>query len=221
MINIATITFDSTPMLNFKDIEHFRGAIISLYPETSIYHNHDNSSYIYTYPLIQYKIIDDKPALVGIGEGAESLDASWKTGDCFKLKIGHRSTQFCIDSKEIIQYSPTFTKSTYIIKNWLPFNQENYRRYKIAESLDEKIVLMKKLLIGNILSLYKGLGIWIDEKIHADIVEIIKSTTIKYKGIELISMDVKITTNLTLPTYCGIGKGVSKGYGTIIKCQHL
>ena len=75
--------------------------------------------------------------------------------------------------------------------------------------------MLDRLLTGNMLSLYKGLGYWIDGEVCANITEVIKTSTIKYKEVELICFDVKIKTNITLPLFCGIGKGSSKGYGII------
>ena len=75
---------------------------------------------------------------------------------------------------------------------------------------------MNRLLTGNILSLYKGLDIWLDMEVRTEISEIIKVSTVRYKGVEMICFDVKINSNISLPVNCGIGKGVSKGFGTII-----
>lgn len=214
--NITTITFNTSRKIGFKETEHFRGAVISLFPDNQLYHNHDQSNFIYSYPLIQYKLIGNKPTLVGIGEGATCLDSCWKTGQMERMRIGKDMVDFNVESKSSSIFAPSTTQSTYIIRNWLPFNQENYHRYKNEESLPEKINMMNRLLTGNILSLYKGLDIWLDMEVRTEISEIIKVSTVRYKGVEMICFDVKINSNISLPVNCGIGKGVSKGFGTII-----
>ncbi len=133
-----------------------------------------------------------------------------------RMRIGKDMVDFNVESKSSSIFAPSSTQSTYIIRNWLPFNQENYHRYKNEDSLPEKINMMNRLLTGNILSLYKGLDIWLDMEVRTEISEIIKVSTVRYKGVEMICFDVKINSNILLPVNCGIGKGVSKGFGTII-----
>jgi hypothetical protein len=214
---ITCIEFDSSSKT--RNITSFRGAIIKMFSAGDIlFHNHDGDAVVYTYPLIQYKTLNKHLALVGINEGAQSLESRWRIGQEFELNIAGKPTRLMVRSIQSQCFLPAFNnkeRNHYVIKNWLPFNQQNFIEYKEAHTLQERINLLSRVLVGNILSLYKGLGYWIEDEIRADIVEILKTSTIKYKGAELISFDIKISTNISLPEHCGLGKGVSKGYGTI------
>lgn len=214
---ITQIVFSSNKSI--KRISSFRGAVISsLEPSNTLFHNHDGEALIYAYPLIQYKKIKDNPSIVGINEGAQEINRLWTIGDHLVLHIDGERHNLQVCRSESYCYAPAVSNEpshTYIIRGWLPFNQVNYHRYKSLNDIHEKISMLARLMTGNILSLLKGLGYWIENEIVVDIAEILKSSTIKYKGIELISLDIKINTNITLPPYCGIGKGASKGYGII------
>jgi hypothetical protein len=39
----------------------------------------------------------------------------------------------------------------------------------------------------------------------------------KYKGISFAAFDVLFKTNVSLPNYTGLGKGVSHGFGTVVR----
>ena len=61
--------------LQTRDAHKLRGYFGNLFKEHSpILHNHyDDGRLRYKYPIIQYKVINNVPTLVGIGEGAELL----------------------------------------------------------------------------------------------------------------------------------------------------
>ena len=214
---ITHIEFESSRPVH--KISSFRGAVIANFAENNIlFHNHEGESLIYAYPLIQYKSLNGRLAIVGINEGAEAIDNKWKVGDTIELTIDRKQVSLTVCSKSSYAYTPDLTgcaKNSYTLRNWLPFNQENYHIYKGLETLQERTEMLDRLLTGNMLSLYKGLGYWIDGEVCANITEVIKTSTIKYKEVELICFDVKIKTNITLPLFCGIGTGSSKGYGII------
>ncbi|MCH8069074.1 MAG: hypothetical protein IID16_07415 [Candidatus Marinimicrobia bacterium] len=78
--SINTINIDRL-ILNFQnlrmktfDIPKFRGYLASEYKNYTLIHNHlENGRLRYAYPLIQFKVIDSQPTIVGIGEGIEIL----------------------------------------------------------------------------------------------------------------------------------------------------
>lgn len=214
---VTTIIFDG--LISHKEISAFRGAIMKMFPNEEIYHNHGESGFVYGYPSIQYKILNRKPAIVGICDGAESLERHWKTGDRCSISIHDDVRALTVSDISTSCFSLTKGEYSYSIRNWLPLNQENYKAYKAAESLMEQVALMERTLMGNMLSLYKGMGIWLEEELKAKITEISKTGTIMYKHNELICFDICIRANFPLPANCGLGKGASKGYGTITARQ--
>jgi len=49
----------------------------------------------------------------------------------------------------------------------------------------------------------------------AKITQLDEPRTQYYKGVRLLSFDAEFKTNVSLPDYIGLGKGVSLGMGTI------
>ena len=107
------------------------------------------------------------------------------------------------------------TSFTYDLKRWLPLNGKNYHLYQLAENDQEKKELLEKILRGNLLSMLKGLNIFVEEELTVRIVFQDKPHIIYYQGIALMSFNIKFESNLSIPNNIGIGKNSSIGYGVI------
>ena len=59
--------------INRQDTPKIRGYIAAEFPEYIELHHHSDQGFIYRYPLIQYKTINQRPMLIGIRKGAEIL----------------------------------------------------------------------------------------------------------------------------------------------------
>ena len=207
--------------LNIEEIPFLRGAVMALAGNQEGFHNHNqDSTDIYRYPKIQYKIIDECPAVVGINDYASDLETLFRQDERYILKIGNRKIDF-----EIVEKSTTYETlinrtsgiKNYLIKNWLPLNQDNFKVYSKLDRLADKVSELDRILVGNILSFHLGFDVIFppEVEIEAYIKEIKSIKTALYKGLKMICLDVVIATDVNLPLYLGLGKGVSRGYGVI------
>lgn len=205
--------------LQNNEIEMFRGAVLSKLPNASVlFHNHVNDNFRYSYPLIQYKRLFGKAAIVCLEAGTEAVGELFSAGD-FSFRIGDRVVRMEIDSIKAQQVliQPWDTTFTYHLHRWLPFNEENYKAYQQLEGLAERYGFLEKKLTGNILSLAKGLDIYFDTRILCKIIEIESPYWIMYKGVRMMAFNIRFKTNVSLPDNIGIGKGVSLGNGILYK----
>ncbi|MDR2791434.1 MAG: hypothetical protein LBB27_01650, partial [Tannerellaceae bacterium] len=84
--------------LHHKDIPRFRGAIIdTLQGNNILFHNHTDEGFRYAYPLIQYKRLNNKAAIVCIEEGTESIGEFFS---CFSkvIRIGESEVNLELDN---------------------------------------------------------------------------------------------------------------------------
>lgn len=95
-------------------------------------------------------------------------------------------------------------------------------RGAVINSLDEKLVLFHNHVNDKlryayplILSMCKGLGIYLDQKVETVITSLSPPKEVRFKNVPVISFDVTFHTNTYLPDNIGIGKHVSVGFGTI------
>ena len=216
-IHILVIRFKNE--ISLLEIPFFRGAFLhALHGEANVlFHNHvDESSFRYSYPLIQYKRIQGKAAIVCLKEGTEAIGQFFSEGT-FTFNIGNRYVKMELGSvlprKCLVQTWNSMFK--YRIRRWLPLNSENYQRYKAMEGISEKISFLESILIANLLSFSKGIGVYVEKEIQCKLTSLHDPFLVKNKGIKLMAFDIEFVTNMSLPDYIGIGKNASIGYGVV------
>ena len=217
-INVLIVKFKNE--ISTEEIKYFRGAIIEAVGEENalLFHNHIGNEFRYKYPLIQYKRIRGKAAIVCIGEGTEEIGRFFSTCN-MEVQIGRRTAHLEIDSVKadrcLVQvWDDMFA---YHLRKWLPLNQENYAKYMALESLAEKYAMLEQMLTGNLLSFAKGVGIHFEKQVECKITAMDEPRLITYKGVKMMAFDAEFKSNVSLPDYVGLGKGVSLGMGTVVR----
>lgn len=218
-IPIKTLIIDSD--ISQHDIPYFRGAIIDAISKESslLFHNHlSDDALRYSYPLVQYKRIMGKAAVLCIGEACQNSDLL-HTLNGKELYIGNKTKIFRTESfvSECFVLEVSDSMHTYEISDWIALNSQNFDRYRNHTSLTEKIQFLESILTGNILSLAKGLGVSIQEKIKCTITDLPSSRIVTVKGNQVTAFNVRFLTNVSLPQFIGLGKNVSFGFGVITK----
>jgi hypothetical protein len=213
-ITQTTIHFPDIP-LQTRDAHKLRGFFGTLFKEHStLLHNHySDGSARYAYPLVQYKVIDNIPVLVGFQEGADLLVSLFLK--IRELDIGGISFPVLAKNIQQKQYNLSVNQQlfNYTFKTlWMALNQDNFLKYmKLDEA--EKGVFLNHQLQNNILSFYKGLSFRISERIMA--FARLEEKQTQFKNQSMLVFTGQFTTNAFLPEWTGIGKAVSRGFGTV------
>lgn len=200
-------------------ISAFRGAVIEkVGREHTLFNHHvDDKVYLYDYPLIQYKSIGKKSAIMCIGDGVDDIYKLFHFKD-WSININGTKVLLEINKLDLnnITLNVWDNSYDYLIRKWLPLNEKNFSAYQEITSLKQRCEFLEKIMIGNIISFAKGIEWTIEKKIVVTINEIIHTMPVKYKGIPLLSFDISFSCNVFLPSFLGLGKSVSHGFGTII-----
>jgi hypothetical protein len=215
-INTIIIKFPEINLLT-RDAHKLRGYFGNVFKEHSpLLHNHfTDGSYRYAYPLVQFKVIDAVPYLVGFNEGADLLLKLF-----LKIKeIDIEGEKYPVLSKNMQQINTNLEMNgelhEYQFKTlWMALNQQNFEKYK-GLTAEEKQDFLNKQLRNNILSFYKGIGYWTDTQIMVKATLTQKQTLFKNK--KMIAFTGGFISNAILPNYTGLGKAVSRGFGTVVK----
>jgi hypothetical protein len=217
----ATLYFNDI-RLNPSQIHKFRGYVGNVFAEHDLIHNHNmkTGKHIYRYPLIQFKIIDKVPCIIALTDKAVQvfteifmgLDEIDIEGD--KIHVNEKDLKI-----ETVDFG--FSEETYMyefLSPWMALNQKNYSTFIKLNTFEEKKALLKRILIGNILSMAKYLGCHLepDQRIQSDLNFRQLRTTLKGKS--MLGFEGTFKTNFHLPDYSALGKSVSRGYGCIKKC---
>ena len=220
MYKIPTFIIQFDNEIESKAIPYFRGAVIaSLEKKDILFHNHDEDKLRYAYPLVQYKRIHQKAAVMGIGKGIEVISQLLTANDS-NYQIGNEKVEMRIEAANAYDNEIVLAENAdfhYRLHNWLPLNSKNYAQYQKTESMVEHIQILERVLVGNILSFLKGIGIHLEEQIDLHITDITGQRAITYKKVKLMAFDIEFKTNIQLPQYIGIGKNASVGRGVLTR----
>lgn len=204
--------------LKTRDAHKLRGYFGNIFKEHSpLLHNHfEDGTDRYAYPLVQYKVIQNVPILVGMAEGARLLTELF-----LKIKeINIDGINYQVNSKNITSQIHEFGNLEELTEYhfetlWMALNQKNFKQYSELQDTTSKTKFLNRQLQNNILSFYKGIGFHTTDRIMVTGSFSEKST--KFKDNKMLAFSGEFVTNAFLPDFVGIGKAVSRGFGTVIK----
>lgn len=215
-IDICKLSFENLSMKP-RVSEKIRGYLANKYKEIDLLHNHNEEKFIYRYPLVQYKVIKGKPMIIGINEASNIV-----------ANIGLIEDKFTLENSDIRFLEKSIIKKKFEFKElddyieyefltpWIALSQKNVNRYNDSNNIKKEEIL-KKILIGNIISMCKGLNYTVEEKINCWIN--LEEREVNLKGIKHKAFIGKFKVNFKIPSYLGLGKAVSKGFGSIIEIR--
>lgn len=194
----------------------FRGAVAARFPQDPDFHGHQGERTLYRYPRVQYRWLDDGPALFLIGEAGERARAQDFRGGSLQLG-GNRLRVADVTWQPLalgIAAAPEPRRYRFGAP-WLALNQENNQRYAQL-SPRERPALLARILTSNLLSTFKGLGWTIPPELRiAAEVESPREVVCPLKDLSLRGFLASFTVNLHLPDGLALGRSVSHGFGWI------
>src|SRR5699024_9491246 len=135
------------------------------------------------------------------------------------INLKGKTVDLSVDVLTLNSFEFGISQRTYSYKlvNWIGLNEKNYQSYQKATGLKERLEILERVLIGNILSMAKGLNWHINERVEVAVQKISRTKSATHKNTSLISFDLELLSNVKLPDYIGLGKSVSHGFGIVIK----
>jgi hypothetical protein len=216
-IPLTTITFPEIA-LRVRDGHKLRGFFGTVFKEHSeLLHNHfEDGRSQYRYSMVQYKVLNRVPTLVGMGEAAgllvelflkmRTLDIDNHTYPIQSKHISHR--QAIMGMSDDLH---TYRFDTL----WLGLNQKNYLIYRQATE-EEQQVLLKRTLTANILTLFEAAGLIVPPEQRVMVkLKVTEPIITQLKNNKLLGFGGTFTSNVLLPEQLGLGKSVSRGFGSI------
>lgn len=228
---LTTITFPEIA-LRTRDGHKLRGYFGELFREHSpLLHNHlesDNDDYQlgnreetvavryrYAYPLVQYKVLDRVPTLVGLGDGAglltqlflqmRELDIDGERFPILSKHIRHEQVALGI-ADDLIEYR--------FDTLWMALNQDNYRDYRHYSDA-ERLAQLKRVLTTQMLSTFREFKLWLEPHERIMVRLSVDERTTQFKNQTMVAFTGGFLANVVLPDGIGLGKAVSRGFGSI------
>ena len=204
--------------LSFREVPLLRGALLHLADgDSTLFHDHIGDKLRYRYPLVQYRESGGYASLFCLGDGVEAVESLLCAASSAEVRIGRREEKLLVDSEtrrtdELVLSDEV---QEYNIHRYLPLNQENYAKYKATDSIVDRYQMIEKCLVGNILSFAKSMGMFFEQQIKVKILDVANTHEYTYKKVRMLGFDLRFKTNVVLPRYIALGKGVSIGFGEI------
>lgn len=219
-LRILKVIFDLP--IEPHEIRWFRGAIAEKVGRKSVlFHNHLNdgtNALRYKYPLIQYKRKKGKACLVCIDDGVGEVHQLF-TQKNWSIFFKGEDRALRIDSLNLRSHNLALGEEikNYRLSNWLALNGHNHDKFKSLNGLEEQMRFLERILTSQILSFAKGVGWFLKDQLIVHINSIDHYGCTDYKGVNLRTFSVSFSSNAQLPNNIGLGKGVSKGFGNLLK----
>ncbi len=216
-LRVLSVVFD-TPIEPWE-LRAFRGAVARKAGwEHELFHNHNNDTggFHYRLPLIQYKQDHGKPMLVCLNEGIEELHHFFSQPD-WTLELNGRHTPVRIARLDVKQFTLNVWEKPfrYHIRHWIALNEENYATWTRLEGMVERLALLEKILLNQIVALLHQLGYHPERAVEVKLIDKKEERWISYKGVKMLAFSLEFGCNVALPDYLGIGKGCSSGWGVV------
>ena len=173
----------------------------------------------YLYPRVQVKILNEQIYIVGIKEGVNPVQSlidnirSFNFGNITinieKYDIEENKDQFTTTEK-LLRYK--------FITPWIALNKSTGGKYRFLTD-QEKPLFLNQLLGKNLLFIAKELGLDIKNKIFTKVsINNLIPEKIDENGWGAFTGEFK--TNFLLPSYIGLGNGITRGFGTLFSLNN-
>lgn len=244
LISQTTITFPEIA-LRTRDGHKLRGYFGELFREHSpLLHNHleadgtdlrrsdasepgdgpesggGSVKYRYAYPLVQYKVLNRTPTLVGLGEGATLLTQLFLQMRELDIDRGDGpGERFPVLSKHIRHEQVALGMADDLIEYrfdtlWMALNQDNYRDYR-RYSDAERLAQLKRVMTSQLLATFREFELWLEPHERLMVRLSLDERTTQFKNQTMMAFTGGFLANVVLPDGMGLGKGVSRGFGSL------
>ena len=172
----------------------------------------------FLYPRIQVKIVDEEILLVGLHQGVDPILAIHEKindlnfGD-ITFEVLEKSVE---ESSEAFFFSSSLHRYRFL-SNWVALNINTSKKYNTKED-EEKLQYLNDLIAKNIVFIAREMGFELAKNIYSKI-NVTDINPIKLDQNGWGAFDGEFYSNVVLPSYIGIGNGITRGYGTISVSQ--
>lgn len=153
------------------------------------------------------------PVLFAIGPAAHLAMAHPWPG--MRLRIGAQERSVVQVDWSVVAVQPSFSRRLVryeFAAPWIALNQENHARYRTLNPAARRAEL-DRILIGNLLSMSKGLRwFYAEETVYAAF-EPLREVHCEVKDVSLTAFEGTFVSNLDLPDNLAVGRSVSLGFG--------
>ncbi len=202
------------------DLEHarwLRGAFTGAVDRAEVHH-HGVEGLVYQHPLVRFDVSTGVPVVAGLAEGALILRSARPLSE---LRLGshvHPILGF-ERTDERAEIGPTSDALQYTFRSpYLALNQDNHDAWSRGSPADRRR-LLERVVVGNLLSLSKAIGLHVGERLQAEVELEPDGWHVLKPGVRLLGFRGAFRVNFLIPDLWGLGKSSARGFGTVIRSE--
>ncbi|MCB0526213.1 MAG: hypothetical protein KDC86_16970 [Saprospiraceae bacterium] len=191
--------------------------------KNDLFHNHRSiTSYHYRYPLVQYKVLDGKAALIGVGangvEALQQLEATEAFSENCRHFFGESPAAVNAQTLQLLIHENTCHE--YRLCNYMALNERNFQQWQKSLSLVQRAALLESCITGHILKFASAIQWQLPPKsLQVELLDYRFKQGSRFDNTFLL-FDIRFRSNIILPDAIGLGKAVSHGHGLIERCKN-
>jgi Cas6b C-terminal domain/Cas6b N-terminal domain len=219
---LKTIHIRTAIRLFPRDVKYWRKGISAMVgTENDAFHNHqDDGSVFYRPSTIFYRSEKGLATLFGYGdEAVNALLSLVQRYENKPIRLGHRSELFEVAQCNIQKHELLLSAQPsykFRLLDWVALNGKNFEIWNNTPKLTDRIALLERILVGNILVFCKSIGYQLPAgALEVAIADCQQHEVVRYKDTDLLKFSVVFRTNLQLPPHIALGKAVSHGFGSL------
>lgn len=207
--------------LTLAEATRLRGYFGNEFADEELAHQHrPGGGLVYDYPRVQYKVLGGVAVLIGLGEdGGRVVERAWRESESVRLGDETLGVLEGTVSRRRAELGVSPGPLEYEFQTpWLALNAANSRAYADAPTEAARHDLLARVLVGNILSLSKSFRLFLTERLTADTSRL-RPRECRLKGVPMLGFVGRVSVNFCIPAHIGLGKSVSRGFGTLVPVE--
>jgi hypothetical protein len=216
-IETASDEYTLSVRLRIEHARWLRGAVAKKVDRAEL-HQHRGDGLVYRHPLVRFDVSTGAALVNGLDAGALLLRS---TTPFTELTLGRETYPVLAHQRRSarVAVGPAREQHGYTLQSpYLALNQENHRLWDRASEVDRER-LLERILVGNLLSLSKAIGLHVEDRLSATVdLETDGWHEIKPE-VRLLGFRGSFRVNFLLPDLWGIGKSSARGFGTLTRLE--
>ena len=188
-----------------------------------LFHNHNpdgKSIYRSKGSPFQFKVINNEVFILALNEGVD-FAKSFQWPDEINMPLGHTGIivglKLCSKTSKQANFKQIEFRCYRNISPYIALNQDKYKAYSTLSECERRNAV-EKGLVDHILTSAKWCEVTVSHQIQATLIQKKEGNPLKIKDeLFFTPFDVMFECNTEIPDYIGIGKFVSRGYGTMVQ----
>lgn len=187
--------------------------------ENDLFHNHvSREKYHYRYPVVQYKSVEGKAALLGLGEDGCAAIAQLLQNERFLTIFrqggmnAHLLAEQSTETLDLLD-RPAYE---YRIEDYIALNDRNLADWRQNPGLVFRAQLLERCLVGHCLKFASAISWQLPPRsLELNLLDY-RATNVRSFDTNFLAFRIDFLSNIRLPEWIGLGKAVSHGFGSVL-----